>query len=107
MFCIHPAVSTSQTVNVTAIQYPMTDAWPYTGSETVPFEDNFFHLLEVYAAHYCRIKEMGGEFQESMKLFEEYMQGAKRMSQVQDLRDPLLFTSGYGGSQNINPTTKR
>ena len=107
MFAIHPAVSTAQTVNVTAIQYPMTDVWPYTGAEAVPFEDNFFQLLEVYAAHYCRIKEIGGEFQEGMKLFDEYMQGAKRMTTLQDKRDPLLFTSGYGGSQNINPTTRR
>jgi len=107
MFVIHPAVNVAQTVNITAIQYPTTDVWPYTGAETVVFEDNYFQLLEEYAAFYCRIKEMGGEFQEGMKLFEQYLQGAKRMTAVQDLRDPLLFTSGYGGKQNVNPTTMR
>jgi hypothetical protein len=42
-----------------------------------------------------------------MKLFDQYLQGAKRMSAIQDLRDPLLFTSGMGATNNINPTTKR
>jgi hypothetical protein len=107
MFAIHPAVSTAQTVNLTAIQYPTTDVWPYTGSETVQFEDNFFELLEEYAAFYCRIKELGGEFQEGVKLFDQYMQGARRMTQIQDRRDPLLFTTGYGAGLNTNPTTRR
>jgi hypothetical protein len=73
----------------------------------VVFEDNFFQLIEEYAAFYCRIKELGGEFAEGMKLFEQYLQGAKRMSAIQDLRDPLLFSGGYGGIQSVNPTTKR
>ena len=107
LFVVHPAVSTPQTVNITAIAYPTSDVWPYTGSESVVFEDNFFQLIEEYAAFYCRIKELGGEFQEGMKLFDQYLQGAKRMSAIQDLRDPLLFTSGMGATNNINPTTKR
>lgn len=107
MFVVHPSVDTAQTVNITAIQYPTTDVWPYTGTETIQFEDNYFELLEEYAAFYCRIKELGGEFQEGMKLFDQYMQGAKRMTQIQDLRDSLLFSSGYGAAQNVNPTTMR
>jgi hypothetical protein len=107
MFFVHPAIATAQTVNLTAIQYPTSDVWPYTGAETVPFEDNYFQLIEEYAAFYCRIKELGGEFSEGLKLFDSYMQGAKRMTQIQDKRDPLLFTSGYGASNNVNPTTRR
>jgi hypothetical protein len=107
MFAIHPAVAQPQTVNITAIAYPTTDVWPYTGNETVPFEDNFFELIEIYCSFYARIKEMGSEFQEGMKLFDQYLQGAKRMTAIQDLRDPLLFSSGYGSVQNVNPTTKR
>lgn len=107
LFVVHPAPSTPQTVNVTAIQYPATDVWPYTGAETCIFEDNFFQLIEEYAAFYARIKEMGGEFSEGMKLFDQYMLGAKRLTQISDLRDPLLFTSGFGAAQNVNPTTRR
>lgn len=107
LFVVHPAVNVAQTVNVSAIQYPTSVVWPYDGTETIQFEDNYFQLLEEYAAFYCRIKEMGGEFEQGMKLFDQYMQGAKRMSQIQDRRDPLIFTSGYGAASRTNPTTKR
>jgi hypothetical protein len=107
LFVIHPAVSQPQTVNITAIAYPTTDVWPYTGAETVQFEDNFFEAIEMYAAHYATIKETGGEFQNGLKLLDQYMQIAKRMSSIQDLRDPLIFTSGYGSSQRVSPTTMR
>ena len=107
LFVVHPAVSTPQTVNVTAIQYPTSDVWPYTGSESVVFSDEFFVALEIYAAAYCRIKELGGEFQEGLKMMDQYMQLAKRLTQLSDLKDPLLFTMGFGGSQSVNPTTKR
>jgi hypothetical protein len=107
MFAIHPAVSTPQTVNVTAIQYPATDVWPYTGAETVVFQDEMFVALETYASAYCRLKELGGEAQEGFKLLEQYFQMAKRLTQIEDKRDPLLFTMGYGGSQNISPVSRR
>lgn len=107
MFCVWPACSTPQTVNVTAIQYPTTQVWPYDGTQTVPFEDNYFEALEIYASFYCRIKELGAEFQEGLKLFQQYMGIAQRMTQISDLRDPLLFSSGFGAANTVNPTTRR
>lgn len=107
MFAVHPAPSAPVNVNITAIQYPVKSAWPYDGTQTVPFEDNYFELLEEYAAFYCRIKEMGNEFQEGMKLFQQYMQGARRMTQIQDRRDPLLFSGAFGAVENVNPISKR
>ena len=107
MFIVHPAVNVAQTITLTGIQYPVQVQWPYDGTQTVPFEDQFFQHLEEYAAFYCRIKEMGGEFQAGLKLFDQYLAGARRMSQIQDRRDPVIFTSGFGGMQRTNPTTKR
>jgi len=107
LFAVHPAVAQPQVVNVTAIQYPTNSVWPYDGTQQVIFSDEFFVALELYASHYARIKELGAEFQEGMKLFDQYMLLAKRMTVIQDVRDPLLFTSGYGASNNINPTTRR
>lgn len=107
LFVVHPAPAVPQVVQITAVQYPVTTTWPYDGTQTVPFEDNYFQIIEEYAAFYARIKELGSEFQEGLKLFDSYMQGAKRMTQIQDLRDPLLFTSGFGATQNVNPITKR
>ena len=107
MFVVHPAPSIPQVVNINAIQYPVTDAWPYNGTETVPFEDNYFEALEIYAAAYARLKELGGEAQIGFQLFEQYLGIAKRMTQIQDRRDPLIFTSGYGAANRTNPTTMR
>lgn len=107
MFVVHPAPAAPQTVNITAIQYPTTDVWPYTGSETVCFQDEFFVALELYASAYSRVKEMGGEHAEGVKLLEQYFQIAKRLSTIEDKRDPLLFTMGFGASNNISPTTMR
>ena len=107
LFAIHPAPSTPQTVNITAIQYPVTTTWPYDGTQTVPFEDNVFQALEEYAAHYARIKELGGEFQEGMRLYEAYMKTAKRLTQISDRRDPLIFSTGFGAMQQTNPITQR
>lgn len=107
LFVVHPAPSAPVTVNITGIQYPQTTVWPYNGTQAIVFEDNFFELLEMYAAHYCRIKEGGAEHQEGVQLLQQYLQGAQRMTAIQDRRDPLLFTMGYGGAQQTNPTTKR
>jgi hypothetical protein len=107
MFVVHPAPSVPQTANITAIQYPQLDQWPYDGTESIVFQDEFFVALELYAAHYCRIKETSGEFQNGLQLLQDYLQLARRMSQIQDIRDPLLFTQGFGGTQNVNPATMR
>lgn len=107
LFVIHPAPVVPITVNVTAIQYPLTDVWPYTGSETVVFPDEMFVALEVYAAHYARIKELGAEFQQGVKLYQEYLKYAQRYTALQDRRDPLIFSMGFGASGQTNPMTQR
>ena len=106
-FVIHPAIATEQTVNLTAIAYPTTSVWPYDGTQTVPFQDEMFVALETYSAAYCRLKELGSEAQEGIKLMEQYFQMAKRLTQIEDKRDPLLFTMGFGASNNINPGNRR
>lgn len=107
MFAVHPACSTAQNVYLTAIQYPTTDTWPYTGNETVPFHEEFLVALEEYAASYLRVKELGNELQEGLRLFQSYLNFAKRLTQLEDRRDPLIFTTSFGAGQAVNPTTMR
>jgi hypothetical protein len=106
-FGIHPAVSTSTTVLLTGILCPVTEIWPYNGAEIVPFHHEFFAALEEYAAHYCRIKETGAEFEESLSLYQQYLSLAERMSQLEDRRDPLIFNKSVGGPAGLNPIRKR
>jgi hypothetical protein len=107
MFVVHPACSTPQTVNITALQYPTTDVWPYDGTQEIPFESNYFEALEIYSAAWCRIKELGGEAQIGFQMFQQYLDIAKRMSAIQDRRDPLIFSLSFGAAGKTNPTTMR
>lgn len=106
-FGIHPAVSTPVQVLITGISYPVSDVWPYNGSQIVPFHHEFFTALEEYAAHYCRIKETGAEFKESLSLYQQYLSLAERMTQIEDRRDPLVFSKSVGGPMGVNPIQKR
>jgi hypothetical protein len=106
-FFIHPAVNIPTEVTITSIAYPTSDNWPYSGSETVPFHDEIFQWLEEYASHYARLKEGGAEFKESMALYQAYLQGAQRMTQIEDRKDPLIFSRVFGGTVGLNPVQKR
>jgi len=107
MFGIHPAVSQPLTVGITGIALPTTEAWPFSGNSAIPFEDSMFAALEMYAAGYCRLKEQGNEFYEGVKLYQAYLEVAKRYTQIQDRRDDMIFSQGLGLQQNINPNKKR
>lgn len=95
-FVVHPAPETPITVYVAGVTNPITGAWPPTGAETVPFHDEFFEALEMYAAHYCRIKDMGADFQEGMMLYQTFLTLAQRLTTIEDRRDAWLFTQGLG-----------
>lgn len=106
MFAVHPAPSVPITVNIDAIQYPVAEAWPYTGTETVPFQDEFFEAIEEYAAHYARFKETGQDFQQSLSLYQQYLAVAKRMTDIQDRRDPVIFSTSLGATAGVRQIDK-
>lgn len=106
-FGIHPAVPAASTVLLTGIAYPTTNPWPYTGAETAPFHHEFFEALEEYAAHYCRIKETGAEWKESLALYQQYLDLAKRLTMIEDRRDPIIFSRAVGGPSGVLNIQKR
>ena len=109
LFFIWPAPSTPIQVTITAIQYPAQFTWPYTDANdiTVPFHHEFFVALEEYAVHYATIKEMGKEFQEGLANYQSYLSLAQRMTQIEDRRDPVLFSKSLGIPYAASPITKR
>ena len=107
-FLVHPAPSAPQTVLIDAIQYPVSDTfYPPNGNEIIPFHNEFHVALEQYAAHYCRLKEGTSEFQESMLLYQEYLNLAQRLTMIEDRRDPVLFSAGFGATGSLKSHTKR
>lgn len=107
MFIVHPAPSTPQTVTVNAIQYPAPVPWPYAGTITVPFHNEFFAAIESYAAHVLRFKELGTDFTASMALYADYLAQAQRMSVIEGRKDPLLFSLSLGAPFGTNAIQKR
>jgi len=107
-FVVHPCVQDTQTVLLTGIAYPTTQVWPYASTTIlVPFEDQFFQSLEKYASHYLRFKEGTNDFTESYKVYQSYLEDAQRMTQIQDRRDPWIFSRGVGVQSESNPTSLR
>jgi hypothetical protein len=106
-FGVWPAVAQEQNVLITGITSPIIGIWPYDGTQPVVFQDEEFVLLEKYAASYARLKEAGLEFEEGTKLYQEYLKGAARLTQLEDRRDPFLFQGATGATTVVNPTKTR
>lgn len=107
LFAVHPAPSVEMTVTVNAIPYPVQEAWPYQGTESVPFQDEFFAALEEYAAMTLRLKEGGAEFTEATGMYNSYLKLAARMTEIQGRQDPLIFSPVTGGPVKLNAITSR
>jgi hypothetical protein len=106
-FVVHPASASPQTVLINAVAYPVAEPWPYTGAETVPFNDEFFVLLEQYACVYLRLKEGTSELQTALPMLAEFYAGAQRMTQIADRRDSLIFSRDFGVMAGVNQIPKR
>jgi len=96
-FIVHPAVEQATTVTVAGVGYPVQPgAWPPTGAETSPFHIEFEQALELYAASYLRLKEIGDDAAEGMELYKAYLQIAQRLSKIDDRRDSLVYSQAFG-----------
>ncbi len=108
MFGVHPAPESVIQLTLTGIQYPVLESiWPPTGAENVPFHHEQFLPLELYAAHYARLKELGAEAQEGMALYDEYLSLARRFTTIEDKRDPVIFSRTLGAQARVSPISKR
>jgi hypothetical protein len=106
-FFVHPAPSVPLNVTVTAVRYPIVVPWPYGGSEQISFQNEMAAALEMYAAHYARIKEGSQDFQSSLQLYKDYIAMAKRLTAIEDVRDSVIFSPGFGGQAGTNGLTQR
>jgi len=96
MFVVHPAPLAPVQASVTGIAYPLTDSWPPNGTETSPFHKEVDQALEMFAASYCRVKEVGQDFQEGLALYTQFLEIGQRLSAIEDRRDSLAWTRSLG-----------
>lgn len=95
-FVLHPAPTEPVTLNITGIQYPFLDSWPPSGADTSPFAKEFDQALQLYAASYCRVKEIGQDFQEGLELYKQFLEIGQRLSTIEDRKDSLVWTHAFG-----------
>jgi len=100
-FGIYPQLSVEQQVLITYLGYPVTVAPPYTGTETVPFQEEFVDALEQYAAHVLRLKEAGNDFFLSQTQYQQYLGTMKALSTFQARHDSIVFTRSVGAPVRI------
>lgn len=108
MFAVHPAPSVPVIATINGMAYPAsTTAYPYTGNEIIPFNHVVFAALEEYAAHYCRIKEAGVELQQGLALYQNFLGLAQRMTEIEDRKDPLIWSAALGAPSGVRPLFER
>ena len=95
-FIVHPAPLQPVTATVTGIAYPLTDSWPPDGTETSPFHKEVDQALQMFSAHYCRVKEGGNDHFEGLPLYQAFLEIAQRLSTIEDRRDSLVWTKSLG-----------
>lgn len=106
-FFVHPAPTIATTVLVSGVTMPITTAYPFTGNETSPFHDEINVALELYATAYLRVKELGDDAQEGDALYSQYLAMAQRATQIEDRRDPIIFSKAFGSSTAPSMVTLR
>ncbi len=107
MWIAHPAPLEPVTAQVTGIGYPFSDGWPFSGTDTSPFQINVDQALEMFAAARGRVKETGLEFEIGQQLYQQFLSVARRLTQIEDRRDSLAFTQSFGVPTTPSKVEKR
>lgn len=106
-FFIWPAVSVPVQVTIAGVAYPNPTPWPATGAETSPFHDEIELALCSYAEAYLRLKSIGDDALEGDVLYQQYLDIAKRLTQIEDRRDSDIFSASFGVPSALSRTTMR
>lgn len=107
-FGIYPQLTVAQQVMVTYLAYPMTEApASYTGTETIPFQQEYQESLCQYAAHVLRLKESGQEFEQSQTVYQEFLSTMRDLSAFMARHDSLVFTRTGGTAVRVVPVEVR
>lgn len=104
-FGIYPQFSVETTVTMDFITCPINTYRPYTGNETLPFQDEFNDAFAKFAASMLRMKEGGAEAEEAASVQEQYLADIKSLSLFQTRVDSLILSAAFGGRGQVNPRT--
>jgi hypothetical protein len=92
MFGVWPQLTGPQQVRITYVGFPTTDAYPYSGTDVSPFREEYNDGFVEYAAHICRLKESGVDFQESIAQYQSYLDKMVSLTKFAARRGISRFT---------------
>src|SRR6185437_2781738 len=98
LFGVYPKLTQAINVTVAGIQIPVNEAPPFSGNETVPFPAEYNEGFVDYAAHVCRFKEAGAEFEASLAVYQRFLDRMMELSKFAYRRDALRFVLGPAGA---------
>jgi hypothetical protein len=102
-FGIHPQLKSNIQANLTYIALPVPTGRPYTGAETVDFQQEFNEGFSDYSAHVLQLKEGGEEFVQSSKLYDRFLSRMTELSNFSYRKGSLRFTRSVGAPARVTP----
>ena len=106
-FIVHPAPVEPIYATISGIAYPFTDTWPPVGTDVSVFHKEIDQALEMYAASYARLKEVGADAEEGFGLYKRFQQIGQRLSVIEDRRDSLVWSQSFGAPTAPSVVSKR
>jgi hypothetical protein len=95
-FGIYPQVAADQEIFITVVSIPIQVGRPYTGSEPVDFQEEYFEGLVDSAAHLARYKEGGQELLGSLDQLDRALSKYEELSKFGLRKGQLRFTRTVG-----------
>ena len=98
---VYPQLTAPVDLVLTYVEFPVNVPRPYTGATTLPFQTEFSTYIQTAAAAFARLKESGLETQQSVALYQQFLEGMKELTQFAGRKDALRFTLGAGANAKI------
>jgi hypothetical protein len=107
LFGIHPQLNAPVNVIVSGIAEPITSPRPYTGAESVDYQEEYRDALVDYAAHIAGLKEGTKEFMDSIKVYDRFISRMQELSKFATRKGSLRFSRTMGVQGSTTPVEQR
>jgi len=104
---IYPKLTSGAQVILTYVGLPITASPPWTGSEVVPFQEEYLQGFADMAASVCRVKEGGAELQQGLAVYQRFLSRMEEASRFALRKGSLRFSRVFGPMAAITEVTER
>lgn len=106
-FGIYPNLTAPAQVIISYVQLPVPSPPPWDGTQTIPFQPEYYDGFKDAAQHYLQMKEGEPEFTQSFGPYNRFLASCERMSNFAWRKNSLRFTRSGGASSAITQTRQK